>query len=386
MNVLIFARFANGKEASIMNSDFPLVSIANIASKAEQIPPKILRFMLQSAARELLPYERVAKCLRAIVPTAQRVEIHKSKQGKAAHYRNLLVCSRIWHCPICASKISEERRKELSSAVAGWMGSVILVTFTMSHSNAEPLKSVLNSLLTAHRDLKSGNWFKEMSDYFGWNGSVKALEITHGKNGWHPHIHELIFLTNKPNEDTLKRLEIAITGRWRHCLKKISKFASVERGVTLKTGDNAVGDYVSKFGDTKIKQDWTLSHEMTKQIVKRGKNDGQSPMQLLYDYMLGDKMSGKLWQEYAIVCKGKHQLVWSRGMRDILKIGSEQTDEEIGEKLPNDTYLLASLTRGQWYDVLSHNAVGSILLAAETKTEEDFKAWLTLTLASYSEH
>jgi len=348
--------------------------------QSENIPSKILRFMLQSAARELLPNERVADCLRLIVPTAQRVQIHKSKSAKTAHYRNLLVCSRIWHCPVCAQKISEERRKELSRATLAWTGGLALITFTASHHNGVSLKTILDKVLAAHRDFKSGRVFVEMSEYFGWNGSVKSLEITHGKNGWHPHLHELVFLTNVLSDDMNKSLETQSGMRWRHSLKKIDAFASVERGVTVKTADTDVSDYVSKFGETRVKKQWSFAHELTKQTVKKGRYDGETPTQLLYDYMLGNKGAGKLWVEYAETVKGKHQLVWSRGMRQMLKLQIEQSDEEIAEKIPDDTYLLAELTRGQWYDVLRNDAVAEILLAAETKTEEDFKAWLMVNL------
>lgn len=351
----------------------------------QNIPSKVLRFMLQSAARELLPDERVAKCLRQIIPTASRVEIHKSKAEKTAHYRNLLVCSRIWHCPVCAAKISEERRKELSQATNAWTGSLAMVTFTLSHRPNITLRTVLDGLLTAHRDFKAGRWFYEMNEYFGWNGSVKALEVTHGQNGWHPHIHELVFLTNELTENMVTIFENQTAQRWRHCLKKINQFASAERGVTVKIGDEAVSDYVAKFDGETASRKWTFAHEMTKQVVKRGKVKGQSPTQLLYEYMLGDKHAGKLWQEYAIVLKGRHQLVWSRGMRDMLKLAAEQTDDEIAEKLPQDTYLLAEITRGQWYDILAHDAQGIVLNAAETKTEEEFKAWLSVTLAFWAD-
>lgn len=369
-----------GLDWCTLKTDIPLVSIANIASKTDYIPPKILRFMLQSAARELLPDERVAECLRTIVPTAQRVEIHKDKQGKGAHYRNLLVCARIWHCPVCASKISEKRRKELSRATLSWGGGLALVTYTASHHSGISLAKILQSVLDAHRDFKSGRFFEEFSGYFGWTGSVKSLEITHGKNGWHPHVHELVFLTNKPSEELTEMFEAQTASRWRHCLKKLGGFASTERGVTVKNSNADVSDYVSKFGDTKVKTDWTFAHELTKQTVKRGKIDGKTPTQLLYDYMLGDVGAGKLWQEYAYTVKGKHQLVWSRGMRDLLKLSEEQTDAEIADEVPQDTEILASLTRGQWYDVLSHDAVGAILQAAETKEKTEFVAWLATTL------
>jgi len=337
--------------------------------------------MLQSAARELLPNERVAQCLRAVVPTAQRVEIHKSKTTNAAHYRNLLVCARIWHCPVCAAKISEQRRKELSKATNSWNGGLVLITYTASHHSGAALSKTLNHVLSAHRDFKSGRVFAEMQEYFGWNGSVKALEITHGKNGWHPHIHELIFLTNELNETMLQMLDTQSTNRWRHSLKKFGAYASTERGVTVKNSDADVSDYVSKFGDTKIKANWTFAHELTKQVVKRGKMEGHSPTQLLYMYMMGDKKAGELWTEYANVVKGRHQLVWSRGLRDILGLGRDTTDEEIAEELPQDTEILATLTRGQWYAVLCANAVGEILHNAETKNKEEFTSWLVTKMA-----
>lgn len=353
------------------------IVLPTLRPEPDYIPPKILKFMLQSAARELLPHERVADCLRAIVPTAIRIEIHKSKSQKTAHYRNLLVCSRVWHCPVCAAKISEERRKELSKAAHSWTGGLALVTYTLSHSNQVKLPMVLEQVLTAYRDFKAGRFFKELTEFYGWNGSVKSLEITHGKNGWHPHIHELVFLTNQLSDGQFGSFQVQVSRRWRECLKKINAYASTERGVTVKNSDEDVSDYVAKFGETKVRKDWTFAHELTKQVVKKGRYDGHTPTQLLYDYMLGDGIAGELWVEYAVTLKGRHQLVWSRGMRQMLKLMVEQSDEEIADKIPDDTYLLATLTKGQWYDVLAHNYVGDLLHAAESKSEDDFKSWLS---------
>lgn len=367
-----------------MTYDDHLVSIANIASADDYIPPKILRFMLLASARELLPRERVADCFRKIVPTAQRVEIHKHTETHSAHYRNLLVCGRVWHCPVCAAKISESRRKELSSACKVWTGGLILVTYTLSHHSASPLETTLSRLLEAYRFFKAGRAFAAISEEFGWIGSVKSLEITHGKSGWHPHVHELVFTMNKLSEAENQSFEGNISKRWRISCKHVGTFASVERGVTVKTADTDVSDYVSKFGDTKVKRDWTFAHELTKQVVKRGKLEGRSPTQLLYDFMIGDIPSGRLWQEYAMTVKGRHQLVWSRGMRRTLKIGDEQSDEKLASTEPSDTTLLASLTRGQWYDVLFHNAIGELLQAAEAKDEEEFRAYLKGKLDQWS--
>lgn len=340
--------------------------------------------MLQASARELLPRERVADCLRKPLPTAQRIEIHKSPSQHSAHYRNLLVCGRVWHCPVCAAKISEERRKELSKATKVWTGGLVLVTYTLSHHSGAALETTLSRLMEAYRFFKAGRAFAAFSGEFGWLGSVKSLEITYGKNGWHPHIHELVFTMNTLSDAQTGSFDNQVSKRWRTSAKHVGMFASTERGVTVKTADSDVSDYVSKFGETRVKKDWTFAHELTKQVVKRGKMDGRSPTQLLYDFMIGDIPSGRLWQEYAYVVKGRHQLVWSRGMRQTLKMSAEETDDQLADKIPSDSRLLASLTRGQWYDVLSHAAQGELLLAAETKDEEDFATWLALKLATWA--
>lgn len=361
---------------SIMPKTSARYSIANIASKTEHIPAKVLRFMLQSAARELLPNERVADCLRKPVPGAARIEIHKSKSTGAAHYRNLVVCARIWHCPVCAARISEERRLELSKAVNSWTGGLALVTYTASHSNRSTLPNVLSPILSAYRRFKSGRVFEELTDFYGWNGSVKSLEVTYGKNGWHPHIHELVFLTNEMDQKRIGFFEHQVKMRWIDCLKKEKQFASVERGVTVKNGDNDVADYVGKFGETKVRKEWTVAHEVAKSLVKKAKLDGRSPLQLLYDYMLGDQNAGKLWIEYALVFKGKHQLVWSRGMRQLLNLSEEKSDEVLAETYEQDSALLAEITLGRWYAILEANAQGEVLNNAEHMEAMEFRQWL----------
>ena len=41
-------------------------------------------------------------------------------------------------------------------------------------------------------------------------GHIKALEVTHGRNGWHPHYHILIFTHQElpPDYDTSPLLEL----------------------------------------------------------------------------------------------------------------------------------------------------------------------------------
>jgi len=176
-----------------------LDSIAKIAStlKNDPIDELYTRFYLQTLARELLPKERVAQCLRMIVPGINQVDVMLHPTKQKATYRNLITCARLWFCPVCASRITEERAKELTLATARWHdsgGFVAMLTLTLRHNSYQPLGEVLKTLREAHRRFKSGRTFKTMQADYGWSGSVTTLEVTHGGSGWHPHLHELVFL------------------------------------------------------------------------------------------------------------------------------------------------------------------------------------------------
>ncbi|HAB0062371.1 TPA_asm: rolling circle replication protein, Rep63 protein, partial [Listeria monocytogenes] len=99
----------------------------------------------------------------------------------------------------------------------------------------------------------------------------------------------------------------------------------MEHGLDLRDGTYAE-QYVSK---------WGLEHELTKGHVKQGRNGGFTPFDLLQYSMLEATMNGRtsasLWQEFAISTKGARQLVWSRGLKKLLKI-EEKTDEELAEE------------------------------------------------------
>ena len=94
----------------------------------------VARFALQSAAVELMPEERVSKCLRYMQPTAKTVEIRKREKKHTAFFKGLIVCASVWMCPVCAARISEKRRKELTYAVNNWNGFTALITYTASHN------------------------------------------------------------------------------------------------------------------------------------------------------------------------------------------------------------------------------------------------------------
>jgi hypothetical protein len=258
-------------------------------------------------------------------------------------------------CPICAAKISERRRVELTQAIAHTDLVPALVTFTLQHNQGDKPGLLLGALLDSYRFLKGGRkWANFVSDV-GWLGSIRSLEVTYGDNGWHPHLHVLAFFKAGSILDGVADF---LKSRWVGILERHERTATLIHGVDFRSANTAVAGYVAK---------WGLEHELVKSAVKiaRGRN-GRTPTQLLLDYVDGDEKAGALWQEYARAFKGKRQLVWSRGLRDLLGLGKEETDEGIVQREEEAAVLLAQLTLKQWRVVLAHNARGELLEVANS--------------------
>ena len=84
------------------------------------------RYALQSVVRDILPNSRTSKCHRYKTPNKE-IEVWRGVSagvaGKA-FYKGLMVCGSLWTCPVCAAKISERRRLELSEGLPHARGGV----------------------------------------------------------------------------------------------------------------------------------------------------------------------------------------------------------------------------------------------------------------------
>lgn len=322
----------------------------------------VYRFAMQAAARELLPREAVSTCMRGVVPMpdGQAVSVLYAPVSQAAHYGGLQCCKSVWHCPVCAAKISERRREELTEATKQWPGPMLLVTYTLQHDATEPLFEVLAALKKARRLLMSGRAAKAFNEQYGIAGMVRALELTHGENGWHPHLHCLLFLDNQID---LLGFEMGMKQRWSQAVALTGKYASWANGCDVRFTDADIAEYIAKFGR---EPKWTRAHELTKAVSKMGKRGGRTPMQLLADHLEGDKAAGRLWLQYAVNFKGERQLFWSHGLRARLQLTEEKTDEEIAIEQEEIAVVLASLSVGAWRVVLANDARAELLFAAST--------------------
>lgn len=245
------------------------------------------RYQLQRAAQGLLPQERVAHCQRSTM-SVSGVAVYRSANG--ASYGNLTTCGSVWHCPICAAKITEGRRQELQGAINAWAasgGTVYLMSLTFPHQINQPLKNNLDLFSGALTKFKQSKLYRNVMAAVGSAGSIRSMEVTHGVHGWHPHTHDLVFA--KPGQlELLQTLQMA----WIETLIKVGIADRSQINDMLKAafdvqnGDYAA-EYVAKFGHeateaskTITENHWGASSEMTKSYAKVGKRlGGRTPEQ-----------------------------------------------------------------------------------------------------------
>lgn len=315
---------------------------------------RAVKYQLQNAARKLRRGFPVSRCLRWAIPEKHISILHSPDFGKA-FYAGLETCGSVWECPVCAAKISERRRVEVLSAMtthkaAG--GQVLLLTLTNPHYHGDNLSSLLAGQAQAMRRLWSTRASKRLLDSIGFVGSIRALEVTHGLNGWHPHFHLLLFVSSGLD---LARLHREFYAMWANCCRLAGlPIPSFQYGVSLEDGSWAER-YVSK---------WGLENEMTKGHIKTAKGKGRTPFDLLRDYSAGDKQAGALFVEFANGFKGKRQLVWSNGLKKHFAI-EDSTDIELALREEEHAQLGKELSKDDWKIILSFDVRADILQAYE---------------------
>lgn len=332
----------------------------------EEVDPRHFRwerYALKSAVNRLLPTSRTSKCSRWRVPNAP-LQVLKSQDHGKAFYTGLQVCASVWACPVCAAKISERRRAELVTAVAlakvrEWP--VMLLTVTVPHGLGDDLKHLLDQIHDAWRRTSTGRAGKNFRKQIGLAGTVRSLEVTYGANGFHPHLHVLLFLKNSDfSPAQVQRLFAPI---WQDaCVKSGLPRPSDEHGCRVDDGSRAAS-YASK---------WGLESELTKSHMKHGKQGSRTPWDFLRAFLTkseGWEQSAHLFRTYAQTFKGRRQLYWSNGLRDSLALGEQASDEEIAAVQEDNAQYLAEITDDQWRAILFTKSETAVLDMAEQHPE-----------------
>lgn len=354
---------------------------------------RLLRWELQHSARQLLgTSHRIGVCHR--VPSTHvaegqtpGVKVYR-RVDSATYYRGLMVCANVWACPVCSAKISERRRAELDEALTLHQeqgGGVYHMLLTLPHTRRDLPGPLVALLLDTFRRLCSGKY--ALSALIpGYVGFVRALETTYGDNGWHPHLHLLVFTKEALTEDQLALVHLKIFAKWEARVMKVTgkqasrkgfSFASAERG-SVDVHLDAARDYLAKFGTDRELEEivvqrrtWGAADELTRSHLKDKGLGGRSPWKLLADFTDGDKHAGMLWKEFVSAFKGRAQLQWSRGLRAALGLDQELDDDQAAAAVEAEDVLLARITVEDWKVILDNKLRGLVLEVLRVGTWSD---------------
>jgi hypothetical protein len=282
---------------------------------------------------------RIWCCLQNPVYNADAIEI--LLRGKFASYHGLELCKKIWLCPVCASRVTRLRRKQLKRALDTLSATheCIMLTYTVSHRLTDSLDRVSQWVRVAHAAVHSGKGWQKIEKSCGWYGSARAIEIMLGVNGWHWHIHELAWISRYANQQQLRN---DLSDRWRSALEKLGASASDARGLHLATTFSDPQAYIEKFG---------LVPELLDAASKAGRLGGIQPFQLA-DVIMGEPRR-RSWAiaklaEYACATKGVLQFRSGRKLRTFFRPAKEAFIDP--SDAPDQVY---RLTVDEWR-LLSH--------------------------------
>ncbi len=266
-----------------------------------------------------VPRSRVSMCGNTLgINKDTEISLAYTKHNKNAVVSGVHKCGSVWRCPVCSYKISRQRQIELYRLFIAAQSVGIrmsFITFTIRHDKKHSLASSINVLNESFRKMQRNRNFRNNIAPF-YFGLCKAMEITYGANGWHPHLHVLYFHNSNIEEQQQESFCKNI------CSEFFNQKEVKNRGTRLKNQvwkivDNSqdLANYISK---------WDSSKEIASANFKttfQTKKGGYTPFGLLRACrarIKGFDMRAvyKLFSEYASVTKGKHHLHISKGLKD----------------------------------------------------------------------
>lgn len=326
---------------------------------------------------EQTSFRRVLGCgslLGSVTPAFLTSETHKVVHGGLAQ------CGSVWVCPECAAKIQARRADENLTAIK-WASErgyhVSLITLTATHNASERLIDLIDRFTAAYRRYGRSSTMSRVRKSVGFVGSIKAVETTHGVNGWHWHAH-IIYITETP----LGGYADDLRGAWLRALNSEGifsfdderaavaarqhafRFDAIEKAADEKQS-KGVAEYLAKMasswealaGTEKPDKLEGLANETARLNTKLGRAMNRTPFQILRDAIMvnpdDEKQNAaysadlRLFVEYALATKGRQQIVWSHGLKAAVGIAA-LSDEELAEEKEENGTIVYGLTRAHW--------------------------------------
>lgn len=307
-------------------------------------------------------------------------------------FAGLSTCGSVWSCGVCNAKIMARRQIEIGTAVEVWRaqgGQVLFGTMTMRHWSFHRLDTLWSSVSKAWGKVTTGrNWLlnKRRHGIVGW---LRVVEVTFGeRNGWHVHIHYLVFEEPGAIRADADKLKASMFGRWAKAMEALGLPAPLIEGQDLHVLDGAADQQLSRYFTKAVHQEKRIGLELTSSQTKTARvvYGTYSVWKFLDDVIdNGDADALGYWHEFQRASKGRRQLTWSKGLRELLDLRAEKSDEDIAaEELGTRDNDLVLITAAGWKVVIANRLMAPILESVESRGLSGLHAMLDSRGIEYS--
>lgn len=241
--------------------------------------------------------------------------VHVGANG-STHTRGVMRCANVGLCPVCAPVIRQKRSMDIDAAQEAWIargGSTYFATFTVPHELGDSPAVVLDRLRTMWRKMQQATGFRSWKASVGFEGMIRAFEVTYGRNGWHWHLHVLLFVEG--NKIEAPRLAAC----WRRQFERSGIGGQYVPKVSFdvrKLSRRGIGSYLGK-----VSVEWGAGAEMARQDMKRRSIGPAQMLELAHDEwtqltLTGDVTWQRRWEGLEKASKRLRWIEWGKGMRD----------------------------------------------------------------------
>lgn len=242
----------------------------------------------------------------------------------------LQVCHSAWACPHCTPNIASTRAGEVEAAVraallAGYV--VVFFTMTLEHRRQDSLEDVFGDVRRCWREVVGGGPWVRFRRRWGHLGTIRTLEVTAGRSGWHPHVHGAMIFRHNVDPDTVRSfLEHRWTTAANKCDRTVSKKRRRDRYGRLRHVGVDVQLAYSAEGPDKIANEvgaylckWGVAQELSAAWSKDAHRGRYSALALLVEAEArGGGWAVDRWCEYEAAVHGMHFIHWSPGLKAAL--------------------------------------------------------------------
>ena len=221
----------------------------------------------------LLPSKNAYICLKAGI-SSKEVRLIKTHKGHVSK-KGLVSCGLLWQCSVCRQRILREKRTLLKQVTNRSNTNNVMVTLTMPHKKGDDLIQMMKTLRQGWNSFRNDRQFKHLQQRLGFQWGVCATEVTHGKNGFHPHLHILLGYLEDPST-ALDEMKNLIQTLWTRVCRAFRNTSVITNSTVHSTSvtilENGEEEYVVK---------WSCVDEMTDSSqIKKGKNGNKSIAQM----------------------------------------------------------------------------------------------------------